>query len=316
MFLLWNRAPRVDRVARAVLKRLSKTLAKENSRQIKTLSCLTSDPGQLETLFGPLKTTAEVRAEIALARQKRCEGQAAQTVALLGHLSKAVRERLNAEPRENLHALQALSRTLVLLLAAQEALLPVTQRIAVLPRKRRVVISEDLLHEAYQLLFPAERMLVVAGQRMANTTRLARLFDVTGDQTGGHVRADAALLGRALIEMDQSESFLAAWVHSHPGVGPAATCPSSIDLRQHQDWIRDYSATLLSIIVVKDRWVRFWGTGLETGQIEVELLGHGLIKENIHGYIYRLDERRLPAEPTDAGAVHRDGDGATLTPEA
>src|SRR5262249_29220861 len=142
----------------------------------------------------------------------------------------------------------------------QEVMLPVWQRIPARPapgEKRRVVVTEDLLQECYNSLFPAERMLVISGRRMGDTTRLADMFDVTGDQSEGHVRADPDRLGRALIEMDQSDAFLAAWLHSHPGFGPAATHPSPIDLRQEQDWLAHYPS-LLNMIVVEDRWVRFW----------------------------------------------------------
>ena len=45
------------------------------------------------------------------------------------------------------------------------------------------MVSQELLHEAYQRLFPAERMLVVAGRRMGETTRLTDIMDVTGDQS-------------------------------------------------------------------------------------------------------------------------------------
>ncbi len=315
----WTRAPRKDRLARAAVKRLSRKLAKENDRQIGTLSRFADDPGQLETLFGPLKFTAEAQAEIGQLLRKPHAGQAGRTAGLLSELARAVTERLRAEPWENFHAWRALSRTLGLLLTAQEALLPAMPLVPApltTGKKRRVVVTEDLLQECYRSLFPAERMLVVAGRRMGDTIRLTDIFDVTGDQSGGHVRADPALLGRALIAMDQSDAFLAAWLHSHPGLGPAATHPSPTDLKQDQDWLRDYP-NLLNIIVVKDRWVRFWGTGLEIGQIEVEFLGRGLIKENQHGYVCRLDEnRRLPPEPTDADAGHRDADGAPIASEA
>jgi hypothetical protein len=316
MSWLWNRTRRADRIARTALERLSQSLAKENGRQINALTRFARDPARLETLFGPLKLMVEAEAEIARTLQKGCEGQAAETIALLRQLSIAITESLKAEPWENFHARLALSRTLEQLLAAQESLLPVMQPAPAPAKKRRIVISEELLHESYKALFPAERMLVVAGRRIGETTRLTDVFDVTGDQSGGHVRANPALLGRALIEMDQSNAFLAAWQHSHPGLGPAATHPSPIDLRQHQDWIQDYSSNLLSMIMVKDRWVRFWGTGLESGRIEVELMGFGLIKENKHGYVHRLEERRLPSDAGDADTAHRERDGASIAPEA
>src|SRR5262245_14264983 len=294
MVRFWRRAPRADQVARTVLQRLSRTLVKEHERQISTLPCLAWDSRRLETLFGPLKLTAEARAEVALALERSCEGQAGGAAGLLAELARAVTERLRAEPWENFYARQALSRTLGQLLAAQEAMLPMMKQKSARTanvEKRRVVITEDLLLECYNYLFPAERMLVVSGRRTGCTTRLTDIFDVTGDQSGGHVKANPGLLQKALIQMDQSDAFLAAWLHSHPGFGPTATHPSPIDLRQEQDWLAHYP-NLLNIIVVEDRWVRFWGTKLESGRIEVELLGRGVITENKHGNVYRLDEQR------------------------
>jgi len=316
MSWLWSRAPLADRAARTALQGLSKKLAKENGRQINALSRFAGDPARLETLFGPLKLMVGAQADIALELQRECEGRAGETTALLRQLSCEVTEALKAEPWEHFHARLALTKTLEHLLAAQEKLLPALRPTPVAVNKRRVVVPDELMHKSYQSLFPAERMLVVGGQRLSNTTRLTDVFDVTGDQSGGHVRADPTLLARALIGMEQSNTFLAGWLHSHPGFGPAATYPSPIDLKQHQDWIQDYSPNLLSMIVVKDRWVRFWGTGLESGQIEVELVGYGLIRESKHGYVYRLDERRLPSEPGDAETAHRERDGAVITPEA
>jgi len=307
MIRFWRSRPRAERVTRKVLERLLRMLAKEHERQISTLSCLAWDSRRLETLFGPLKFTAEARAEISLVLEKPTKRQAGQTDALLAELAKAASERLRDEPSENLYARQALSRTLQHVLAAQEAMLPTMQQIPPRPalaEKRRIVVADDLLHQCYNSLFPVERMLVVGGRRMGQTTQLTEIFDVTGDQNEGHVRANRDLLQQALIQMDQSDAFLAAWLHSHPGFGPTATHPSPIDLRQEQDWLQHYP-NLLNIIVVEDRWVRFWGTKLENRQLEVEFLGRGVITENQHGYAYRLDEqRRLPPEPPDADAGH------------
>lgn len=311
----WKRAPGADRKARAELKRLFQNLSFETDRQIIALYETAGCPVQLGTLFRPLNIVATARAEVAMALRTPCEGQATSTVTLVCQLSKVVTESLNAEPCENIDARQALSRTLQCLLAAQKAISPAVAAMPSLAKKRRIVMSKELLEESYYSLFPAERMLVAAGRHLGDATRLIKIYDVTGDQSGGHVRANPDLLGRALIEMDKSDTFLAAWLHSHPGATQGTTHPSSIDLEQDQDWIRDYPR-LLNVIVVKDRWFRFWGTALESGLIEVELLGHGPISEKKHGYIYRLDERRLPDEPGDANPAHRDRDGTPVAPEA
>lgn len=308
MAWFWNRPPRTDQAARKALKRLSRNLAKESQRQIVALSCSACDPDHMEPLFGLLKLTAEARLAIGLALQRPSQGQAEQAATLLSELAKKVTERLGVEPWRNNCAWQGLSRILVELIAAQESLIPVAPQLPSVDcqnRKRRVVVDEALLQECYHSLFPAERMLVVAGRHMGDQIRLTDVFDVTGNQSGAHVRADPDLLRRALIEMEQSESFLAAWLHSHPGWGPGATHPSPIDLRQDCDWHRDFPH-LLNVIVVEDLWVRFWGIGLESGQIEIEIVGRGIIKENGNGYLIRLEEQPLlPVEPAPADATYR-----------
>ena len=74
-----------------------------------------------------------------------------------------------------------------------------------------------------------------------DVTQLGAAFPVTGEARSGHVRADPENLAKALISMEVSGTHLAAWVHSHPGTGPAATQPSGIDLNQQDDWLRDFS---------------------------------------------------------------------------
>jgi hypothetical protein len=155
---------------------------------------------------------------------------------------------------------------------------------------RSILVPSDLLYQAHRSLFPAERMLVVAGRLGdAGTVRLGATFDVTGcgpDTHRAHVRADSEKLGRALVAMDLSGTELGAWIHSHSDAGAHATVPSHIDLQQHQDWIRDYSANLLSAIMVDDGYVRFWGSALESGDLDLHIVGPGITQEDTH--VYRL----------------------------
>jgi hypothetical protein len=131
-------------------------------------------------------------------------------------------------------------------------------------------------------------MAVVAGRRSGAVTTLGAGFDVTGEFSLASVRADPTRLARALISMDLSGTFLAVWVHSHPGKGPGCTNPSMIDLDQQRDWARDYSDDLLNAIFVEDGWFRFWGPAVESGRIQIRLEGPGVIKEESDEHLYRL----------------------------
>jgi hypothetical protein len=151
-----------------------------------------------------------------------------------------------------------------------------------------VTITSDLLYQVHHHLFPAEKMLVASGQRGDGAVKIGAVFEVTGDHSMGHVRADPGRLARALIAMELSDTFFAMWLHSHPGCGREATRPSTTDLTQHKDWLRNYSPNLISAIVVHDRWIRFWGTALDTGKAKIEIVGPGVTKEGED--VYRLEQ--------------------------
>ena len=154
----------------------------------------------------------------------------------------------------------------------------------------RITISSDLLYQIHHALFPAEKMLVASGQRCSDGLKIGAIFEVTGQHGLAHVRANAERLARALIAMDLTNTHFALWLHSHPGFGKECTRPSEIDLRQHQDWLNDYSSNLVSAIMVEDRWIRFWGTALDSGRLEISVIGPGVTKEeSLHETVYRLE---------------------------
>lgn len=155
------------------------------------------------------------------------------------------------------------------------------------PDLPRLVVSSTLLYQLHQSLFPAEKMMVGAGKRTGQNVSIDAVFDVTGDASAGYVRANPDRLGRALIAMSETDTYFALWIHSHPGRGKEASCPSSIDRNQEIDWLRDYSVNLVNAIMVEDRFVRFWGKALEEKRVVVEVAGTGVKKENEN--IYRLE---------------------------
>ncbi|MGI8467005.1 MAG: hypothetical protein ACR2N3_00965 [Pyrinomonadaceae bacterium] len=121
----------------------------------------------------------------------------------------------------------------------------------------QMVISSTLLYQLHHSLFPAERMLVGAGKENGQLIEIDGIFDVTGKASSGYVKADTNRLGRALIVMSETEKYFALWIHSHPGSGRDTTYPSSIDLNQEAEWLKDYSPILVNTIVVEDRFIRF-----------------------------------------------------------
>ena len=152
-----------------------------------------------------------------------------------------------------------------------------------------IKLSTAMMFGWHHSLFPAERMIVGAGSRTEESISVDALFDVTGIASAAGVRADPDKLARALIAMAQSGTYFALWIHSHPGLGPDATHQSRIDLRQHADWLRDYSQELVSAIMVGDGYFRFWGTALENGKVELKLVGDGVSIISARDHVYRLE---------------------------
>lgn len=277
-----------ERTTLSTLKKLDRALAREHERQVAGLRGLQPDMATVRAMQSALLALTEVRANVAGMRLDGAMRQPRKARDHLRRLAGEITQTLQALPWEHHTAQEGLIKTLDLLIAADAALLSSAPQGAAVECVHRIVVPSELLYQAHHDLFPAERMLVVAGRQAEGTTTLGAVFDVTGTSTGGHVRADPERLARALIAMDLSGAYLAAWFHSHPGNGPAATRPSAIDIGQHQDWIRDYSPHLLSAIVVRDGWVRFWGTALESDQVQVQICGVGVAREEADGCLYRL----------------------------
>ncbi len=157
-----------------------------------------------------------------------------------------------------------------------------------LPSVPQMVLTAAMMYQLRLSLFPAERMIVGAACRIDSKIKIAALFDVTGEANSSGVKADPDRLGQALIAMAETGTYFGIWIHSHPGTGPGATHPSNIDVRQHADWLKDYSPDLVSAIMVKDRYVRFWGTAVETCKVNVVIEGAGISVVSPTESIYRL----------------------------
>jgi hypothetical protein len=210
----------------------------------------------------------------------------------LKRLSGRVTVHLQALPETHLKARQILTNSLQILTVGEEKFRELIQRTHDQRKGGHdiltILVPTDLLFQSWQSLFPAERMIVVAGRTRENKIVLGAGFDVTGSSSAGHVQADPQQLGQALIAMSASDTHLAAWFHSHPGSGGSCTLPSTTDLRQQSDWLQDYSAKLLSGIFVQDGYFHLWGSALENGQIEIELIGSGVKLEGKE-HVYRIN---------------------------
>jgi hypothetical protein len=268
------------------LKHLLRKLERHHRKLITGLNRHLADPGQVVAALEAIRLCAEIRWEVQEQLYNRKFDQV-QSLEYLQATSVSLIEALETQPRVNFAARRSLLNLVGFLISAEEEI-DRSGRYDSSKALKIIKVETDLLYQAYHTLFPAERMLVVSGRNSGSRVTLGAVFDVTGSCSLGHVNADPQAMARALIAMDLSNTYLAAWIHSHPGTGPVATLPSTIDQRQHQDWIKDYSSSLVSVIFVSDRWIRFWGTALETGQVKLEISDYGLIKEHTDEELYRL----------------------------
>jgi hypothetical protein len=281
------------RLFNRVLAELSESMTRKYKITLRYLSFCQKEPGGVAGLQPVLLNFAELGNKISAIRASMQEDNLVETLNSISLLTKTTSMDLQKIPISFRDARLLLNLTINLLLSSEKELGKALESAGLEGREypqaaTKVLVPTDTLFHSFQVLFPAERMLVAAGRKNDGRITLGATFDVTGINSAGHVQADPQKLGQALMAMDASSTHMAAWIHSHPGSGAVGTYPSAIDLKQHQDWLRDYSPRLLSIIFVKDRCLRFWGKGLDEGQIELQFVGEGVAKEKEGEHVYRL----------------------------
>jgi proteasome lid subunit RPN8/RPN11 len=291
----WNKLP--DGSVRARLNSVSKKLARAYREEAKRLITAPGTLAETEALHVALSNVRRAKAAIDEVLLKASVVTARNANALLAEQRKQLQHVIQKEKLDTHFQAAAVSiLAMNLLFLAEDAGANghhgeshLNSDSSQARPATRMTITSDLLYQMHHNLFPAERMLVAAGTRSTDSIEIRAIFEVTGKASSGHVRADPERLARALIAMDLTETHFALWIHSHPGTGIHCTQPSSIDLAQHKDWLRDYSADLVSAIMVQDRWIRFWGNALETGCLSLQIMGAGIIKEESDGTVLRLE---------------------------
>lgn len=285
------------RKASQVLLTLDAAFDRESRVLLDAMPRLPTDSASIKSFARTLAFLGDGRAKLAQVRGTGLEVDPSAAREVVHGLATLTLRTLRQETWPHFQPPQSLGRLLhqLQVVGIDLAALPVpltlsrsVERPAGTGAARHILIAPDVLFQAHHGLFPAERMLVASGRRTGDKTELGALFDVTGEHHAVHVQADPALLARALIAMELSGTHLACWIHSHPGVGADATHPSAIDHRQHADWIRDYTPALLGIIIVRDGWIRLWGTAIEKGTALVDVTGPGVTRESNDGDLYRL----------------------------
>src|SRR5262245_42687039 len=144
------------------------------------------------------------------------------------------------------------------------------------PSGPTLIVATDLLTCAWRQLFPAERMIVVGGQRHGAIVRATSIRDVTGDTRSlSYVRSAPDALHQALLDWETTGAHVCLWMHCHPGSGPLASYPSWIDRQQDRDLRSTYGDEIVGLIATQDRYIRLWGQAVEAGR-RIKFQGQGL----------------------------------------
>ncbi|MDQ4120035.1 MAG: hypothetical protein M3209_01030 [Acidobacteriota bacterium] len=312
-WFLFNRQSREDNLA-PVLRRLRKELERELNFRLSQLKTDLDDFLVTIALHTATDNLSDVKSAVRQMLRKRESFTSEAVLNLLDEQIAKTEAVLKTEPVSgSSQATEIGVRTLNLLFVARQRVkqkfsiitlvnLPPSQNGNLTGREQqlpvsgnnvtsppRILISSTLLYQLHHSLFPAERMLVCAGFKKGETIEIDGVFDVTGKATSGYVKADAARLARALIAMSETDRYFALWVHSHPGTGGGMTYPSSTDLNQEAEWLKDYSSNLVNAIMVEDRFVRFWGKALDEERVTVKINGAGVRRESETEHLYRLE---------------------------
>ena len=117
---------------------------------------------------------------------------------------------------------------------------------------------------------PNEMIHYVTGIQTEDTRVLSEIvqFEIAS-RSPVHVTGDIASAANSLIMLEEHGYKLHAWFHTHPGKGPNAVYPSSIDIK-HQTALEKAGYAVIGGIFTRDGYVRFFSC-----DYEFELQMHG-----------------------------------------
>ncbi len=127
---------------------------------------------------------------------------------------------------------------------------------------------------------PDEVAVFVVGNDFDNIRMPYRICDVELEkQSVVYARATAKSCSDVLIDLFEKGYKIQLVAHSHPGRGPEATRPSSIDIN-YLAKIQDAGSDAVGLIVTRDGYVRFFTVRTE---YEISIKGKGVqyVEENV-----------------------------------
>jgi proteasome lid subunit RPN8/RPN11 len=122
------------------------------------------------------------------------------------------------------------------------------------------VIASEVVHAAYRKLneCQTESILYGIGSQYSNLYTIERLVPLKMETSGiAYACADAASSAKVLIDLEPYGSLLTGYFHTHPGRGPGANRPSSVDLA-NQAQLEQGNYHTIGGIFSRDGYVRFF----------------------------------------------------------
>jgi hypothetical protein len=143
------------------------------------------------------------------------------------------------------------------------------------------------LHDCLDFLDDSadEMIHYVTGIQTDNTRVLSEIvtFDIE-TRSPSYVRGDIMSAANSLIMLDEHGYKLHAWFHTHPGNGPGAIHPSSIDLT-HQKALEKGGYNVVGGIFARDGYVRFFSCDLK---YDLEIYGSNVTQIDSTTYKFEV----------------------------
>ena len=150
---------------------------------------------------------------------------------------------------------------------------------------KQFVISSLFLRRTsdYLMQVEEETLAYVSGIELGGVVVLDQLIAFNMDvQETGYVSGEIVSTTAALNMLSERGYALQGTIHSHPGGGAAATCPSGIDKNHHRRLeVGGYEA--LGIIMTRDGHVRFYTHKMPFG---VTVVGRDV--EQLEDHVFKL----------------------------
>jgi hypothetical protein len=152
------------------------------------------------------------------------------------------------------------------------------------------VVSTRLLTEAFRFLNEDrqnESLVDVSGIKLDNMIFVERLESLEHDRKNSvYAKSNLNSTFRALMKIEKFGGLLAGVFHIHPGSGPGANLPSSIDLHD-QNRREKVGMKAIGGIFSRDGYIRFFSKNLK---FSIRIIGKGIIQHEQH--LYQLKEAK------------------------